>query len=289
MKNIKLLLLLALSIAITSCSDDDESRVYVDSEVKTPLLGTITVNQTAAAAETVVNFDYTIPQSFSVESTLEVRAVSKVSQTGEAYENIVQITIPAGQTSGSSSIEMPGVISDLLNYVGVENHTTIQMTGIALTQPDEGSILDPYTITSTPVVLNAYANNDTYMISNPSTLVMSLDWQGPYTSGNDLDLYVIDSADTVLENSESGDRFEGDYFNNPNNESYPDGDYRIRIGVWTSVDDNPIPWRIVLTHPDNSVDIYEGTVANPDAPILPVGFTKTTDASGNVTFTTYTL
>lgn len=289
MKNIKLLLLFILSIAITSCSDDDDSRTFVDSEVKTSLVGTITTNRTMAAPGTTVNFTYTLPQSFSVESTLEVKAVSNVSLNGSAFETVTFITVPAGQTTGVGSITMPGSSDNLHGFDGLANHSTITMTGIALTQPEDGSIADPYVITSEPLVLSAFDLNAPFMTANESTLLLSLDWAGPYASGNDVDLYVINSANANIESSETGDRFEGDFFNNPANENHPDGDYRVVISIWTSVDDTPIPWRLVLTHPDSTVDVYEGTVDPADGSTIPVGLTKTTDSSGNVTYTTYTL
>ena len=289
MKNIKFLALSLFAVLIFSCTEDDsDNRRYVDGEAKTELVGTIALSRTSAAPGTMVSFTYTLPQSFSVESTLEARAISNVSITGAPYQTIAQITVPAGTTTGTGMIEMPGNPDWTADYAGYADYATIWLSGIALTQPADGSVDDPFVLSSEPASIAALQNNPPFMSAVDQVLMLSLDWEGPYGGGeNDLDMYVVSvPGGALFESAESGDRFEGDFFNNPANEAHPDGDYEIQVGIWTSVGPS-VPWRLTLTHPDGSVDQYEGVADMPNQSV--VAFTKTTDGAGNATYVTSAL
>lgn len=309
MKNIKYIILSILSIGLFSCGDDDYSIAYVDNEVKTALVGSMSLNRTSAGPGTLVSFNYTLPQAFDFESTLEITAISTYEVLElEASIEKSYVTVPAGQTTGTGWFKMSGE-SDFASgdYFGVSSHTSVSITGIAITQPDredeDGNEVDPYipiddpfTMTSESLTVTALDVHDPYMFPNLDdddnplpTLMVSLDWEGPYGSGeNDLDLYIFSDAG-LFESSESGSRFEGDFFNNPANEDHPDGDYIVEVAIWTSVSTDPIPYRITLTHPNGRADVYEGTVDPAVGYIDPVGFTKTTDAEGEITYETYSL
>ena len=76
-KSIKYFTLSIATIAVFSCGNDDHSITYVDNEVKTDLIGTISLSSsTGASPGTMVSFNYTIPQGFEVESTLEITSKS---------------------------------------------------------------------------------------------------------------------------------------------------------------------------------------------------------------------
>lgn len=287
MKNIKYIILLILCVGLFSCSGDDTfTRAYVDNEVKTELVGTLSVNTVAAAAGTMVSFDYTLPQSFDVESTLEVTATSTYS----AFEfdpntTTTYITIPAGTTSGTDLFEMPGSHDDTGGFYGISEHATVSLTGIALTQPETDKIDDPYTLSSESTTINSLDFHDGYMLANTNTLLVSLDWLGPWDL-NDFDLYIFDDPFTAIyESAETGSRFEGDYFNNPGNEEHPDGDYIVEIAIWTVDGTDPVPWRLVFTRDDGSQEIFEGTVDPAVGFIDPIKITQVTDGDGNRTYT----
>ncbi|RED50039.1 hypothetical protein [Seonamhaeicola aphaedonensis] len=307
MKNsIKYIILLIVSLGLFSCSEDDSySIAYVDDEIKVELVGSIAISATEAFDGDDVEFTYTLPQSFDVESTLEVTATSlfnAFSQTPNMER--FKITIPAGTTTGTATFVMPNFDNEA-PFSGISEFLSVSITGIALKQPpreDEDGVKidpyipvdDPYTMTSAPVILTLLQTNlasPLYMAPADNTLKLSLDWEGPYDL-NDLDLYVFDNPFTALfESSESGDRFEGDFFNNPANEDYPDGDYIVEVAIWdpNGLVTAPISYKLVLTLPDGNRDIYEGTVDPAVGYVDPVGFTQTTDGSGNRTFTTYSL
>ncbi|WP_370477908.1 hypothetical protein [Tamlana flava] len=292
-----------LTIGLFSCSEDDSySIAYVDTEVKTPLTGTLTFATSSAFGNTNVDYTINIPQSFEVASVVELTLTStyEVLKVNTNIEKVYD-TIPAGATTKMGSFVMPSFDAEAPFY-GLSSFLTVEISGIALVQPpkedEDGKPIepyvpvdDPYTMTSEATDVTLLEYHDPYMAPNPKTLMISLDWEGPYGGGeNDIDLYVLDAAFTTLyESSESGSRFEGDFFNNPANENHPDGDYVIEIGVWTAVSDAPIAYRLVLTHPDGTRDIFEGTVDPAVGYVDPVGFTKTTDGSGNVTYVTTAL
>ena len=310
MKKIKYIILSILSIGLLSCEDDNYSIAYVDDEVKTALVGSMSLNRSSAAPGTMVSFNYTLPQAFTDETVLEITAISTYDVL-EVDASVVKsyVTVPAGQTTGTGWFKMSGA-SDFApgDYFGVASHSSVSITGIAITQPDredeDGNeidpyvpIDDPYTMSSESISITGLDIHDPYMFPNLDdddeplpTLMVSLDWEGPYGWGeNDLDLGIYSSDGFLFESSESGSRFEGDFFNNPANEDHPDGEYIVTTSIWTSVSADPIAYRISLTHPDGRADVYEGVIDPAVGFIEPVGFTKTTDENGKITYETYSL
>lgn len=278
MKKFKYILSSLLLLTIVSCGDDEFSRAYVDNEVKEALVGTLSLNRTLAAPGTFIQYTYTLPQSFNVESTLEISATSFDFNQTKSF-----VTVPAGQTTGTGLLTMPG--TPVNNYNGLNEYVNIQLTGINLAQSETGDAVDyPFTLTSEAVGVKLIDVNGSFMAPTTNCLKMSLDWLGPYDQ-NDLDLFVYNAAFTArFENSESGSRFEGDFFNNPANENFPDGDYIVSVEIWTTVDDTPVPYTVILTTDDRVSHVFEGTV-DPAVGFVDIPFTQTTNADGKRTFT----
>ncbi|MEL0454825.1 hypothetical protein WJN01_01195 [Flavobacteriaceae bacterium SZ-1-7] len=302
MKKIIYITFSILTIGLFSCSEDDSySIAYVDNEQKVALTGTLTITNPSTTIYTgdAISFIVEVPQAFEVDAKVEVTFKSSYNELA-LTSNIdkVYVTIPKGTTSLSGTYDASSFGNDI-PFLGVADFLTANITGIALVQPpkedEEGNPINPYVPVDDPYTMTSEAVNfqfiagTSWTVPTDKTLMVSLDWQGPY-SENDIDLYIIDSGFTTLyESSESGSRFEGDFFNNPANENHPDGDYVVEIGVYTSVDDSPIPYQLTFTHPDGTREVFEGTVDPTIGYVDPVGFTKTTDGEGNVTYDIYAL
>lgn len=293
MKTNKYIIIAISFLAIMSCADDDFSRAYVDNEVKTDLVGTIQLDRTQAAQTTLIGFTVTLPQSFTTEANVQVTANKQVHGAFASYdETVTTVVVPAGATTASGLIAMPGSTSETSDWGGISDYAEIAITGLALTQPEDGSVADPYVMTSEPVSVTALTRHSSWMGPNTNTLKVLFDWEGPYGE-RDFDLYMY-NVDTGVyyESSTSGSRFEGDWFSNPGNENHPDGNYAVEIDIpdpwYTGSGD--VPYFIHLTHPDGSVDFYPGTILNSETLIGTyfdvVYFTKTTDGDGNSTYTT---
>lgn len=275
-------------MGLVSCGDDDYSIEYVDTEVKTELTGTISLGSTGAAISAMVPYNFTLPQSFEVESVLEVTAVSSYSTLAiDPYIVVMRDTIPAGTTSGSGMIEMPGTPEDEPEFSGISGYADVSLTGIALVQPededeDDGidppKIDDPFTLSSESASIAGYGFVSPWMETRTNTLMIAMDWEGPYNC-NDIDLYVYNQFG-LFEASETGDRYEGDFFNYPVNNDFPDGDYIVEIAIWTFCDANPIPWRLYFTRDDGSVETFEGVVDPAVGYVDPVLISQTTDSAG---------
>ena len=263
-------------IVLHSCEDDDFSRAYIDTEVKNELVGALELSRQVAAPSTMIGFSFTLPQSFSTEATVEVSATTFDFMQTKAF-----VTVPAGATSGTGLIEMPGETGDLSGFNGISDYAKVELTGVALTQPEEGSVDDPYTLSSESISVRAIDYNDTYMSPRSDAMKILFDWENP--GANDLDMYVYATDFSgPYEVAESGSRYEGDWFN----DFHPDGDYFVAIGFYVA--SGNIPYTFQFTHPDGSVDYYEGMFADSETlsfeyPIININ--KTT-VDGVVTYTT---
>lgn len=285
------------TIGLLSCEDDSFSRVFVDNEVKIPLTGTLTINKSERSIFSEENIDYTItlPQSFSVESTIEITVTTTFNAFAfDPFDQKIYVTLPVD----SSSIDGSFNIADLgaeIPFLGVP--VSVSLTGIALKQPEredeDGKLVDPfipiddpYTLTSESVTLNILESNS-WSGTNEDALQYSIDWQGPYAADqNDLDIYLYpeDPDADPIETSESSSRFEGDNLINSAEDAesdlYADGKYFIEIAIWTSIDDTPIPYRLVFSYQDGTREIFEGIVDPAIGYIRPVALTIATNAEG---------
>jgi hypothetical protein len=273
------ILALSLLAAAFSCSDDDFSREYVDNEVKNELVGSLTMATNLVSPGSQVKFNFTLPQSFDVESTVEVRATSTFSEFPNPLTEVVLVTVAAGSTTGEGSIVMPGSIGDLVpDYFGIPDYTTVFIDGIALDSSE-----DPFTLTSNEVIINSQDANVPYHETRDQVLMASLDWAGPYDE-NDLDLIIVDASGNIIESSFSGTRFEGDFFNNPNNEAHPDGDYDVLVDVYAIGTGATVAWQLQLTE-DSGVATHFSGEATETGTLVVTSFNKSTDADGNAVYT----
>lgn len=250
MKTYKYSIIAMAILSMMSCGDDEFSREYQDTEAKTELVGTLTPSRTKATAGSLIAFSVTIPQSFDTDASVEVSAIAGLSDL-EVNQSVSKayVTIAAGETTGTGSIAMPGSTSLAADFFGIADYAKMSISGIALAEGD-----DPYVMTSDATFLTFLQTNGNYNAPYPVDyasaageglpgwndgviepwLVISLDWAD--SDNVDLDLYVLDSSNQTYESSESGSRFENDFFNG---NWFPDGEYGIYVsfyGTPTAVD-----------------------------------------------------
>jgi len=250
MKTYKYSIIAMAILSMMSCGDDEFSREYQDTEAKTELVGTLTPSRTKATAGSLIAFSVTIPQSFDTDASVEVSAIAGLSDL-EVNQSVSKayVTIAAGETTGTGSIAMPGSTDLAADFFGIADYAKMSISGIALAEGD-----DPYVMTSDATFLTFLQTNSFYNAPYPVDyagaggedfpgwndgvvepwLSISLDWAD--SDNVDLDLYVLDSTNAAYETSDSGSRFEGDFFNG---NWFPDGEYGIYVaffGAPTAVD-----------------------------------------------------
>ncbi|WP_297763804.1 hypothetical protein [uncultured Muriicola sp.] len=280
MKNLyKYLSLVAFSaILLSSCTEEESLIGYpLDLGLTTVALeGTVSTTDTQTAEGRTIGVTVSIPQSFASDADVEVTATFN-----SGAFTTTSVAIPAGSTTGSGTITLPASDGFDVGFDGLANYGSLQLTAILLDTVDPGV---NYTITSASQPLQIFdAIQFPYgegVVAGRMTYL--LDWANPDI--NDLDTYVLG-----FESAETGSRYETDIFN----DTHPDGDYTIDVGVWTA-GETDIPWKLFFVFP-NQTDylIFEGTFTNltlgtnvngfPYASI--VGFTKTTDSEGVVSYT----
>lgn len=236
------------------------------------------IDSPEAAPHQLVNFEATMPQSFSVTSTVTVRATN----ADNGNYKVAMVTVPAGQTTLSGRVEMPKIsLGGPNDFFGLANAVYVEIDGVALS---EGEV--PYTLSSNKVYLTLLDSNGVYDVAYPVDydgdgviepwLSISLDWEGPYDV-NDLDMYVIDEAWTTLyESSASETRFEGDFFNG---NWFPDGVYEVYIDIWTG--DTPIAYRFSATDHNSVTTVVSG---NLDSSGVVAKITKSGGATNDITY-----
>ncbi len=276
MKNLKLLLLFLPAVVLTSCGNDDYSEAYVDTEAKVNLVATLEAGRTMAVAGTYIDYTVTMPQSFAVEATVTVRATSI---DGSKY-TLSKVVVPAGSTTLSGLVKMPALNGNPGRYEGTSNAATMEVDGVALSSGD-----DPYVMTSNKISLGLLDGNGAYDYAYPVDydgdgvlepwLSISLDWEGPYTD-NDLDMFVVGADNYLYENSESGSRFEADFFNG---NWFPDQVYYVIIDMWTG--NTPMAVRFTATDHNSVTTLVESTYT--DTMIIAT-ITKTGGATNDITY-----
>lgn len=281
MKNIyKYLSLVAFSaILLSSCTEEESLIGYpLDLGLTTVALeGTVSTNYPQTAEGRTIDVTVSIPQTFASDADVEVTATFNSGAFTTAT-----VSVPAGSTTGTGTITLPASDGFAVGFFGLENYGSLQLTAILLDTVDPGV---NYTITSASQPLQIFDEIQSSAYGEgvvAGRMTYLLDWANPDI--NDLDAYVLG-----FESAESGSRYETDIFN----DEHPDGDYTIDVGVWTA-GETEIPWKLFFVFP-NQTDylIFEGTFTNltlgtnvngfPYASI--VGFTKTTDSEGVVSYT----
>ena len=287
MKNIKLILF-SLTLIFASCGDDTYSIEYTDTEVKQDLaVSSLTLDRERVAATSSARFTVTIENAFSVDATVTVASVNKcggpISHLAETSSS--KVVIKAGETSASGTITIADLNAEMENisWDGALDCFSFELTGIALAEGD-----DPYVASSFSVPATLTQPDPGYMGDPDADAVMiSMDWKNP--GANDFDLYVTNPASSIIEFSESGSRFEGDFFDNDTDTYYPapDGEYLVWFAPYIQ-EASDVPGEIYFTHPvTGNVDVVsfvaaDGTRSWPPTPVAVI--TKSTDADGNMSY-----
>lgn len=285
MKIFKYILLLAAFVAV-SCGDDDYSVEYIDTEVKTSVTGTISPSRTKIAPTTQLEFTVTLDQTFTYDAEITVAITETCNSLGLlATDSSAVATLTAGSDTATGVITVPDLSNEdtVGGWVGLSNCTALTVTGIALYEvlADDSTsydVDDPYVIENISTPLNLTDLQGSWMEAqeDAGSLQICLDWEGPYSS-NDIDLFVYDAALTAAyERSESGSRWEGDWFNNSGNEAHPDGDYVVYVSPYTMATASTDA-ALHFTHPDGTVDYIEFAITGN---MFAADITLSTDADG---------
>lgn len=271
-------------LSIVSCGDDEFSREYQDTEVKTALVGTLTLSNTKATAGSLIDFNVTIPGRFSSEVTVEVTATSNYNDI-EVNKIVIKkyVTIAAGETTGSGTLTMPGSTSLAADFFGIEEYALVSITGIKLTEGDDPFVMTSETIPVTFLQTNgnyhepygsdfAFAGYEDYPGWNDGVdepwLIYSFDWAD--SENVDLDLYVY-LDDVEKEYSETSTRFEGDFFNG---NWFPDGVYDIYVAAYYNT--GAVDYRFTATDHNGKVTMIESSLTES-------GYIGTITKSGGIT------
>ncbi len=282
MKNFKYYFLsLSVFALLIACEDDEPATAGEGDPLSKNVINlesTVATTTTLSGEGDIIPFSVTIPETFESDATVtaEVRLDNGRTTLGSA-------TIPAGATSGTGTIGIPGDDgASSGNLYGLPDSATIKIIGIQLDTlvPDAF-----YTISSNEVKFGILDRT----LGVAGGLNILFDWAGAPAA--DLDMYVYD-ANTFeqFESAATGSRYEVDLFENAGR---PDGDYFVAIQVYANGSVEPtadIDYLFALTLPDGTVDIYTGTfedAAADDFYYPVINFTKTTDPeTGTVSYTT---
>ena len=280
-----LLLTLIIGFGVSSCYDDDPINKYPVQGLADVTLSVDSPNKVTGEGF-VVPFTATIPQTYSEDVTVE--ALLKFIN-GEVRNTV---TIPAGSTSASGSVDMQG--DDAANDFN-GRAVTLSLSGFSLGDNAQAGQPAAFNVSSNEVAITSYDRVQWPYADGviDGSMTALFDWARP--GSNDLDMLMF-NADTFdnVESAASGSRWETDIFRNDDTrDQHPDGNYFIAIDFWVA-DGADIPWKIFFVHPDQkTISSFEGTFTN----VTPTGggggdfifplinFTKSTDADGNVSYT----
>jgi len=219
-----LIVMLVVSVAFTSCDSDDSTSI----------------------PDTVL----TTAKSVSFSDALTV-----VESSATTYNLPVDVT--PSTFSGNYLIEytINGQSASATFAGGQAAQIPLDVSGF-------GSVvitLDRITVIGTEVGVVDESNKTTEILIAPArdadSMQLVLTW--PDASNNDLDFFVTDAATFIVDSSQSVSANEDIAL--PNSE--PDGGYRVFVRNWTS-DLDPIPFTILTTQPDGTVNVYNGDIPN---------------------------
>lgn len=260
MKNLKFIILGLFSAIISSCDKSDYSEAYIDSEEKIDLVAVLETNRTQAVAGTLIDFSINLPQTFPVTAEVTVR----VSNTVNANYEISKVLVPSGSSVAMGAIEMPSNIANPKKYMGTTSAAYIEIDGVKLVDAS-GVTPDPYRLTSNKIYFTLLDGSGSYDFPYPwdydgdgnvePWLSVSLDWEGPWNE-NDLDLFIDFEDGVNYEDSQSGNRFEGDFFNG---NWFPDGTYNVIVSPWRMSPDQ-VPVRFSATDQHGKTTIVESQI-----------------------------
>lgn len=259
MKFIKTIIYVFICLLSFSCTEEWDKQVIIP-ETRT-IVGDISVSGTQFSGGLSVPFTITLPETFNKKAVVTV-----VSESVEFVNTSATVTIDAGASSGMGSITLPSVSGSLKSFDAVADFVTIKISGISLKdEVDDGngnielvqSSEDDVVLTSN-IISISYFNLIASDALQATSMSYLFDWSDP--AKYDIDIQVIDRAFTaIFENSDSGDRYESDFFNS----FHPDGDYDMyaRIyGVSDPTTSEDIPFKIFTLHPDGTRELFEGVI-----------------------------
>lgn len=280
----KFILLFITTVFMLACENDSYSIEYIDNEVKQNYaISSLVIERDRVASETQVDFTVSIESALSVDAVITVAHINdcgnplshlKESSTGTA-------TIKAGDTTGTGSIIASSPNAEQTEDIpwdGLSDCSTLNVTGIALSKEDDPYVADPLSVSTTLTAFNSGYMGD----ADDDAVMISMDWKNP--ADNDFDMYVTDMfGASFYETSESGDRFEGDFFDNDTDTYYPanDGQYIVWYAPYVQ-EAADVPAEIYFTHPVTGVvDVVSFVSVNGTTSTTPVAvITKITDADG---------
>lgn len=286
----KFILLFITTVFMLACENDSYSIEYIDNEVKQNYaISSLVIERDRVASETQVDFTVSIESALSVDAVITVAHINdcgnplshlKESSTGTA-------TIKAGDTTGTGSIIASSPNAEQTEDIpwdGLSDCSTLNVTGIALSKEDDPYVADPLSVSTTLTAFNSGYMGD----ADDDAVMISMDWKNP--ADNDFDMYVTDMfGASFYETAESGDRFEGDLFDNDTDTYYPanDGQYIVWYAPYVQ-EAADVPAEIYFTHPVTGVvDLVSfvsvnGTAGWPPTPVAVI--TKITDADGAMSY-----
>lgn len=219
-----LIVMLVVSLAFTSCESDDSTSIP-DTIITTAK--TVSFGESQTVVETSSN-TYNLPID--------------VSPSNFSGNYLIEYTIN-GQSdtatiSGGQAAQIPLDISAFGSFEITLDRVTVIGTEVGVI--DQNS-------KSTEVLVAPAQDAD--------ALQLGLAW--PDAANNDLDFFVTDVDTFIVDDSQSVSA--GEDIAIPN--AVPDGDYRVFVRNWSSSLD-PIPFTILITHPDGTVNVYQGDIPN---------------------------
>lgn len=257
-----------LSTIIFSCGNDDYSIEYIDHENKTEIIANLETVVSGAVGGATIPFTVTFPETLPSEATVTVRAQNK---NNDGY-GLGTAVLNSGETSVIVFVNIPENSAEPNSFEGIDIITAF-VEGLKLTDQKD----DPYVAKSNIIELSLYdhtgwdapypvdfcTDNPNYAGTpglcddvNEPWLVYNLDWED--ASANDLDLYIytgVGQTGEVFEYSESGSRFEGDFFNG---NWFSDGVYYLGVNVYEGID---VSYRITTYDHEGNVTMKESQIA----------------------------
>ncbi len=221
-----LIVMLVISVAFTSCDSDDSTSIP-DTILTTAK--TVSFGQDTAVVEssaTIFNLPVDVsPSNFSGNYLIEYTINDESA---------------SATFSGGQAAQIPLDVSGFGSVVITLDRITVIGTEVGVVDQDNKS---------TEILIAPARDVD--------ALQMVLTW--PDAANNDLDFFVTDVDTFIVDDSQSTSA--GEDIALPN--TAPDGDYRVFVRNWISSID-PIPFTILTTQPDGTVNVYEGNIPNVD-------------------------
>ncbi len=220
-----LIVMLTVSLVVTSCAIDDDAAIEAN-QAAAKLVSFEQPTFVVESSATTYNLPVAIsPAAFGSNYLLEYTVNGQSASTSVTGGQAAQIPL---DVSGTGSIV---VTLDRVSVVG-----------------SEAGAIDQNNKTTEVLIAPA---------RDPDALQLVLTW--PDADNNDLDFFLTDVDTFIVDDSQTTSA--GEDVALPNSEA--DGDYRVFVRDWISAAD-PIPFTILVTHPNGDVNVYTGDIPNVD-------------------------